>query len=522
MNGRLHRGHSFAMQDPSAVTATTADWQALQAEIAGGVVVPGAPDYESVRKPAMARFENLTPAAVVRCSTPADVSATIAFARRTQLETAVRSGGHSVAGRSSTTGIVIDVTPMGSVSVDGDVATVGAGVRLGGLYDALATHGLTIPAGCGPSVGIAGLTLGGGLGILGRRYGLTCDHLLRAQVVLADGRVVESDAQHDEELFWALRGAGGGNFGVVTSLVFATRPAPATTVFHLTWPFAHAARVIGAWQAWAPTAPDELDATLRLTAAGKGERPPRVDLVGAVLGGEADAAELLDELVARTGADPAAATRRQLPYRAAKRYLDELGSIDDQREPAAPDQPPQQGHLYTKSEFFRQPLPDETVTALVEHLAGGPAGGHAREVSFTPWGGAYNRVPADATAFVHRDERFVVQHLVTVGPDAPATATDAARGWLRRSWGLVHPWGSGGVYPNFPDPDLQDWAHAYHGDNYDRLVRVKARYDPDNFFHFRQSIPTPSATRDELRTRPGSAPGWRRPPGGSPRRPGRR
>ena len=165
------------------MTPSAVDWGALQGAIAGGVILPGAPDYESVRKPAMARFENVRPAAVVLCRTPADVSATIAFARRIRLQTAIRSGGHSVAGRSSTEGIVIDVTPMSSVSVAGGVATVGAGVRLGGLYDALAEHGRTVPAGCGPSVGIGGLTLGGGLGILGRKYGLTCDHLLQAQVV---------------------------------------------------------------------------------------------------------------------------------------------------------------------------------------------------------------------------------------------------------------------------------------------------------------------------------------------------
>jgi FAD/FMN-containing dehydrogenase len=385
---------------------------------------------------------------------------------------------------------VIDTTPMGSVSVAGEVATVGAGVRLGALNDALAEHGRAIPAGCGPSVGIAGLTLGGGLGVLGRTYGLTCDHLLRAQVVLADGRIVDCDQQHDQELFWALRGAGGGHFGVVTSLVFRTVPAPSATVFQLTWPLAHAVALIEAWQAWAPSAPDALDAILRLSAAGDGQRPPRVDLIGAVLGGDADAAELLDQLVARAGTDPAAAVRRQLPYGAAKHYLAGLGSVDDQHQPAARDRPPPPGQLFTKSEFFRQPLPPETITVLVENLARGVAGGTSREVTFTPWGGAYNRVPADATAFVHRAERFVVQHLATIGLDVPLTARDAARGWLARSWALVHPWASGGVYPNFPDPDLEDWAHAYYGSNYDRLVRVKARYDPDNFFRFHQSLPT--------------------------------
>jgi FAD/FMN-containing dehydrogenase len=226
------------------MTRTVADWETLQGAIGGAVVVPDAPDYDSVRMPAMTRFEAVRPACVVLCSSSDDVAAAIAFARRGGLETRVRSGGHSVAGRSSTAGLVIDVTPMSSVSVADGVATVGAGARLGSLYDALDEHGLTIPAGCGPYVGIGGLTLGGGIGILGRKHGLTCEHLVGADVVLADGRVVHCDEHHDAELFWALRGAGGGNFGVVVSFVFRTVPAPATTVFRLTWPFVHAAAFV--------------------------------------------------------------------------------------------------------------------------------------------------------------------------------------------------------------------------------------------------------------------------------------
>jgi FAD/FMN-containing dehydrogenase len=471
----------------------TADWSALQQVIDSDVVLPGSANYESVRKPAIARFEHLRPAAVVRCANAADVAATLAVARRLRLPTAIRSGGHSVAGRSSTDGIVLDVTPMRSVTVADGVATVGAGVRLGDLYDALAAYGLTIPAGCGPSVGIAGLTLGGGLGILGRKHGLTCDHLLRAQVVLADGRVVECDEHHDADLFWALRGAGGGHFGVVTSLVFHTLPAPATTVFHLLWPPGAAAAVVEAWQSYAPDAPEELDATLRLTATGDGgrlppERTPGVEVVGSVLDGETDAAELLSDLVGRVGIDPVAASPRHLPHRAAKRYLEGLGSVEDRREPSDPEQPPHRAHLYTKSEFFRRPLPSETVATLVEHLSQELGPGQSREIDFLPWGGAYNRVPADATAFAHRGERFLVQHLVQVSADAAPAERAAARDWLARSWTMVHPWGSGGVYPNFPDPDLRDWANAYHGTNYDRLRRVKAAFDPDDFFRFDQSI----------------------------------
>jgi hypothetical protein len=188
-----------------------------------------------------------------------------------------------------------------------------------------------------------------------------------------------------------------------------------------------------------------------LTAAGDGGRPG-VEVVGSVLDCEADAAELVGELVGQVGADPVAASRRHLPHGAAKRHLEGLGSVEDRRERSGPERPPQPGHLYTKSEFFRRPLPAETIATLVEHLIQGLTPGQSREVDFLPWGGAYNRVPADATAFAHRGERFLVQHLVKVGADAAPAERAAARDWMARSWTLIHPWGSGGVYPNFPDP----------------------------------------------------------------------
>ena len=428
------------------------------------VLLPDSTDYEQARRAAIPRFHDVRPQAVARCRTTDEVAEAIAFARRDGLPVAVRSGGHCFAGRSSTEGVVIDVRPMRSVFVSSGLATVGAGARLGEVYDALEEHGLTIPAGCGPDVGIAGLTLGGGLGILGRRHGLTSDHLLMAQVVLADGRVVECDEQHEEDLFWALRGAGGGNFGVVTSLVFGTLPAPDATSFHLEWPHTEAPAVVEAWQGWAPAAPDEIAASLLVKA---GDGPPAVHLIGAMLGGEGETVALLEELVSRAGADPTSSSHRQASYRETKRHLAEVG---DEAEGAV------DGHTFIKSEYFRRPLPADAVAALVEHIAQ-PAG-KARELDFTPWGGAYNRISADATAFAHRDELFLLKHAVVVDPAAP----DDALRWLARSWDLVHEWGSGGVYPNFPDTDLDRWAEAYWGAGRERLLRVKATYDPDGFF----------------------------------------
>jgi FAD/FMN-containing dehydrogenase len=473
------------------------DWSALRGSIAGDVLLPGSPGYDAARKPAIANYRAVRPRAVVRCETPEDVSEAIRFARRYRLRAAPRSGGHCFAGRSSTEGVVVDVSPMRSVSVSNGVATVGAGARLGGVYDALDAHGLAIPAGCGPTVGIAGLALGGGLGVLGRLHGLTSDHLLEAWVVLADGRIVACDEHHHADLFWALRGAGGGNFGVATSLAFRTVPAPAATAFHLTWPPAHAAAVVDAWQHWAPAAPDEMAASLLVGAPADPDRPPVVNAFGAMIGTESEAESQLKGLADRTGVDPASAFLKRMPYRETKRYLAELGDAmaegDDGRVGGQSDGgPPPEGHAFSKSEFFRGPLPRAAVEALVDNLAEGRVAGQSRELDFSPWGGAYNRVPADATAFAHRDGLFLLQHVAVAEAGATEHERVAAPDWLGRSWALVRPWGSGGVYPNWPDPDLADWARAYHGENLERLVRVKGRYDPDGFFRFHQSVPSPT------------------------------
>lgn len=461
--------------------ATTPDWADLRHHIAGDVILPGSPAYEAARKPAIARFHAIRPQAVVRCATPADVAATIAFARRSGLPVVPRAGGHCFAGRSSTEGIVIDVSPMNGVSLAADTVTVGAGARLGSVYDALAAHGRTIAAGCGPEVGIAGLTLGGGLGLLGRTHGLTSDNLLAAEVVPADGRIITCDDQHDADLFWALRGAGNGTLGVVTSLVFRTFPAPDATGFHLVWPATHAPALLAAWQEWAPDAPDALAASLLLIAPAAADQPPRVHLFGAMLGAEADARAQIATFVARVKIDPTSAELAHRPYRETKRYLVEHGPDEAPSQPGAV---PAEAHLYSTSQFFARSIPRDAIAAIVNHFVTDRVPGQGRELDLSPWGGAYNRVPADATAFVHRAERFLLKHTVEIPPGAASGDRDLGRHWLARSAAAVHPWGTGRAYQNFPDPELDASAAAaaYYGTNLARLRRVKATYDPANVF----------------------------------------
>jgi FAD/FMN-containing dehydrogenase len=448
-------------------------WPDLRAALEGEVVLPGSPRYDEVRRPPIPRFHDVRPQAVVLCRTPADVVEAIAFARRSGIEVAVRSGGHDFAGRSSGSGMVLDLRPMHSLEVSDGVATVGPGFRLGDLYAALAGHEVTIPAGCGATVGIGGQALGGGLGLLGRSRGLTSDQVVAAEVVLADGRVVECDEQRHEDLFWALRGAGALGLGVVTRLTLRTLPEPAAASFHLEWPYERAAALIAAWQEWSPTGPDELAASLLVTVGGEAGADPVVHLFGSMIGSETETAALLDEFVSVAGADPASSEHAHMRYGTLKSYLAERGPGDQEDEDGRP---------YMKSEFFREPLPARAIQALVELFVRGRRPGEARKLDFMPWGGAYNRVPADATAFPHREELFLLEHSVVVPASFDAAATEAARAWLSDSWELVHPYGSGGVYANFPDTDLVDEHRAYWAANLERVRDVKEKYDPEGVF----------------------------------------
>jgi FAD/FMN-containing dehydrogenase len=447
------------------------------------VILPDSAAYEEARKPVFGQYAEIRPTAIVRCITPADVAEVIAHAREAGLPIAVRSGGHCLAGCSTTRGLVIDLSPLGSVELQGTVATIGAGATLGAIYSGLEGEGRTIAAGSCPTVGIAGLTLGGGLGILGRTYGLTSDQLLEAEVVLADGRVVVCDAERCNDLFWALRGAGAGRFGVVTRLVFRTVPAPELTCFRLVWPLSAGSAVLDAWQAWAPEAPNELAASLLLNTFSDLDRQPTVTLFGASLGTKSETAGLVDELAARAGTNPVSSSLERLPYVAARRYLAE--QAPGLQLPGTPshDEPLQPDVVFNKSEFFRDLYPRDAIEALVAHFAADRVPGQARELDFTPWGGAYNTVQPDATAFVHRNERFLLKHAVILDAAASSRNRDDARTWLTRSWILAHRYGSSGVFPNFADPDLDPWATAYHRGNRNRLLQIKAKYDPENVFH---------------------------------------
>jgi FAD/FMN-containing dehydrogenase len=468
---------------------TERDLGDLARAIDGDVIADPAALSDAARRTFNARFDDRVPQAVVRCASADDVAEAIRFVRRHRLGSAVRAGGHCFAGRSTTRGIVLDVSAMRAVEVADGVVRVGSGATLGEVLLSTLPHGLAIPAGTCPSVGVAGLTLGGGLGLLGRTHGVTSDRLEAAQIVLADGRIVDTDEHREPDLFWALRGAGTGHFGVVTELTFRPVPAPPATTFHLTWPFRDAADVVDGWMAWGPPGPDALSASAVLTASADPEEEPILEVFGTMLGPAADTRDVLDELTGRIATDPDSTFLEEMSWEDTARYWGARAgaTLEDSRAG-----PPDRGIHVVKSEFFERPLDHDTVVRLLSVLGERRVEGEARELDLSPWGGAYVRVPPDATAFVHRGASFWVKHAAALGQGASAAAVEAARRWAVASWRTVHPFGSGGVFPNFPDPDLEDWARAYYGSNLDRLLSLKARYDPQNVFRSPQSLPVRS------------------------------
>lgn len=472
-----------------------ADWATLAQNLHGTLIRPDNPQYPTARQLFDPRFDGIQPAALAYCASPEDVQTCLAFVRRFRLPLAVRSGGHSYAGYSTNTGLVVDITRMNALKIDAGASTasIGAGARLIDVYAALAQQGLVIPAGSCATVGIAGLTLGGGIGVLGRKFGLTCDNLLSAQVVTADGRILTCDESHDPDLFWALRGGGGGNFGVVTSFTFQAHPVSGLSLFYLSWPWSSAATVVDAWQRWAPNAPDELWSNCILEATSDKSASPRILVGGAYVGGVAPLQTLVQQLISRIGVSPTA--RYVSSYSLLNAMLYEAGcsgkSVAQCHLPTQDTQGQLQRVAYgAKSDYYANILPRQGIDALVEAIMrrqNDPSAGEGG-IAFDAYGGAINRVAADATAFVHRTMLFAVQYTANWDASDSASIVAANQSWLTTTWQSQRPYASGEAYQNYIDPDQPDWQHAYYGVNLARLQRIKAAYDPDNLFHFAQSI----------------------------------
>jgi FAD/FMN-containing dehydrogenase len=437
------------------------------------------------------RFDGLHPQAIARCASADDVRACIAFARRSGIAITPRSGGHSFGGWSGGPGLVVDVGSLASIDVRGDDATIGAGARLADVYAAVAAQGRGIAAGSCPTVGIAGLTLGGGLGVLSRAWGLTCDSVVSVDVVTADGTSRTCDAERDAELFWALRGGGGGNFGIVTAFTMRTHPAAPLAIAFVTWPWSKAGEVVRAWHGWMAAMPDTLWSNVHLDAASGPEPTLLVHAVG--LEDPTVLQTQLDRLVSAVGGAPDGRTVLVRPYADAMLLeggCAQLTLAQCHLTNTDPDGELARETTAAKSAIATVPLTDAAIGAMLgglEDLQSLPNAG-AGSILIDSVGGAVSRIAADATAFPHRSAVATLQLVAGWHADAPSATADASMAWLRSLYGRVRPLVGTGAYVNYADPDLLDWQQAYYGANYARLQRVRATYDPDRLFTFPQAI----------------------------------
>ncbi len=434
------------------------NWDDLRTKLAGGLVRPGGDGYSTAKRAFNPLFDGNNPVAVASARNAEDVQACVQAAAG-RLTLAARSGGHSYAGYSvPESGLVIDVAAMNKVDIRGTQAVIGAGAKLKDVYAGLAAAGRALPAGSCPTVGIAGLTLGGGIGVLARKYGLTCDHLSSAQVVTADGKLVTASASSEPDLFWALRGGGGGNFGIVTEFTFDTDPAPNLTVFSLHFPAGSAAGVLGAWQQWIAAMPPELWANIVLS----GGSPVQCRVGGCYVGNAPALNTLLNNLTTNAGARPTQRTVKSLDFLGAMNYFS--GSSARQS-------------FVASSRIITSPVDPAKVVALADGRTG-------MDLLIDGLGGKVGEPAKDATAFWHRDA------LASVQIYAPATAKTRAK--VTQSVGDVAAGlaaaGAGGGYVNYIDPALPEWKAAYYGDNAKRLGDIAKKYDPFNVFRFGQGV----------------------------------
>ena len=432
--------------------------RALREAVRGRVLVPGNGGYDSARLVFNRRYDGVRPPAVVQVRDRADVQAVVRWADRFDVPLTMRSGGHAYNGAStSRTAVVVDLRHLSAVRLSDGIATIGPGARLIDVYAKLAARGATVPAGSCPTVRLGGLATGGGMGLAGRALGLTLDRVRRIDVVTADGEFRR--VAGDDDLFWALRG-GGGSFGIVTGFRLKARRVDRAAFFRITYPASSRAEALAAWDALAPTAPDNLTAIMTLTAT-------TATAFGQFLGSERRLRTIVRPLTQVPGASLSTGTSGYLALQ--RRWA---GCADGGFASC---------HDYLRSAFAASSIYVADRLSAAGRRAFLEATEEGTTLILDAYGGAISRVPADATAFVHRDVRFSVQIL-------SYTSIPVARARVRRARRRIHEFGNGQAYQNYADPDLDNARRAYYGANLPRLRQIKAAVDPADRFRPAQGV----------------------------------
>jgi FAD/FMN-containing dehydrogenase len=446
----------------------------------GEVIRRGDANYDSARRVYNAMIDR-TPALIARAVDVADVQHAVRFGGEQSLLVAVRGGGHNGGGLGTCNdGLVIDLSRMRSVRVDPDARTVrvDGGCTWGDVDHATHAFGMATPCGFISTTGVGGLTLGGGIGYLTRKHGLTIDNLLEADVVLADGRIVTASPRRNEDLFWALRG-GGGNFGVVTSFLFKLHAVDTVSAGPMLWPLEHTAEVMQFYREFILSASEDLNgffAVMTVPPAPPFPEAIHLKKMCGIVWCHAGRPQDLETVMrpVRKLRKPAFEFVGQMPFPMLQSMFDGLY--------------PPGLQWYWKADFVTT-LSDQAIAAHVEHASRLPTM-HSTMHLYAIDGAAHRVAPTD-TAFAYRDANWAE---VIVGVDPNPAGKDAIVSWARAYYEATHPFGTGGAYVNFMMDDEPDRVRASYRENYDRLVTVKTKYDPKNYFRVNQNI-QPAATR---------------------------
>ncbi len=467
-----------------------------KAQLTGRILTPRDPGWNEAREgfAAWAPYDRQEPITVVFCQDSEDVQNAIRYVRENHLPFRVRAGRHNYEAYSSLVkgGVIIDVSDINFVRVSSDagVARIGAGIAMVDMFEDLGEVGVTLPGATGASVGLAGLTLGGGFGVTSRKWGLMCDNLLEVKIVDAQGNLLTASETENPDLFWACRGGGGGNFGIATEFTFKVHPVGNVVLFEVNYLWETFEAVVDAFQHWAPTTDDSISSILMLAVPHtvSQQAPKIVKLYGQYTPDSDAQLPLIQELLApMLQVPPISINIQTLPSLMATRVM--LG--------VNPVNPMWNINPHTDQQIFKstsgvvnQILPMEAISLMKKHLDEVPLlsslPSQPSMVQLLGGGGAVGRVAKDATAMYYRDAKFVIQF------DAYWTAPqDGAKtiAWAEEFRVAMLPY-TVGAYVNYVDHYIKDYLKAYYAENLPRLVAVKKQYDPENFFKFPQSIPT--------------------------------
>ena len=464
--GKLLLGSSEAFADPTDPRLI------LLKSIKGPVLLPTDSRYPNSARIFSARHNDLHPTVIALCEKESDITYSMAWAKEYNVPFRVKSGGHSYEAYSSCDGLVIDLSLMNEVTLDttGNTVTIGAGAKLGAIYQKVAASEYAFVGGSCPFVGIGGLAQGGGFGMLSRQFGLVIDNLLSLRLITPDGNIVNVSETENPDLFWACRGGGGGNFGIATQFTFKAHPLKTVALFKVTWPAANAQAAFLAWQEWCTTLPNEV--TSHFTLAGSKNGMSIAQTGGQFVGTAADMAVLMKPLLA---ALPAATEKTwDVSWIESVNYF----AGEDKGAPEL---------FKAKSDYMNRPWTASDVEQVIQTITHPSTPGLT--LLFDHYGGAIADVDSSATAFPHRAGTiYCIQYYTGWANSADNRARTT---WLQSVYESLRPLVSGSAYSNYIDADLENWAQAYYGDNLPRLISIKAKVDPNRIFDFPQAIPKP-------------------------------